>query len=107
MHEREPLLFSFKVFPIGSGDDVAGPVARCVELVDDAGLAYQVTGATTVLEGTWDEVMPVLERCFHELTEEHPRVWASIEVDHHGGQSGRIESSVDRIEEILGHAVRR
>lgn len=29
------------------------------------------------------------------------------EVDHHGGQSGRIEGSVNRIEEILGHAVRR
>lgn len=102
MHERQPMLFSFTVFPVGEDADVAGPVSEAVELIEESGLEYQVTGTSTLVEGTWDRVMPVLEECLHRLTEEHERVYADITVDFHEGREGRIRGSVEEVEEELG-----
>lgn len=107
MHNEEPLLFSFTVFPLGAGDDVSVPVSRAVEIIAESGLDYQVTGASTLVEGAWDEVMPLLERCYHELTHEHERVYADISVEFHAGASGRLAGSVDTVEDVLEREVKR
>lgn len=105
MHESQPMLFSFTVFPVGDAPDVAGPVADAVALIEESGLDYQVTGSSTLVEGTWDRVMPVLEECIHRLTEEHDRVYADVTVDYHRGEEGRIRGSVEEVEETLGLSV--
>ncbi len=106
MHEKGDMLFSFTVFPIGAGADVAGPVSEAVGLIADSGLAYQVTGASTLIEGRWTDVMPVIERCMHELTEKHDRVYASITVDYHAGETGRLKASVEAVEQALQRKVK-
>lgn len=107
MHESEEMLFTFTVIPASGGDEIVEPVSRAVEAIAESGLDYQVTGSCTLVEGTWDEVMPVFEECVHELTEEFDRAYASITVDHHRGESGRLRSSVDAVEETLDRPVAR
>lgn len=107
MHDEGSLLFSFTIFPIGAGADVSASVSRAVEIIAGSGLDYQVTGASTLVEGGWSDVMPLLERCYHELTREHERVYADISVEFHAGASGRLATSVDTVEDVLGHEVKR
>lgn len=102
MLDDEPMLFSLTVVPVGSGAELAGPVAEAVRLIDASGLPYQVTGTSTVIEGAWDEVMPVLREAVQGLAEDHERVYAQISVDYHGGRTGRIEGAVADVERELG-----
>ncbi|MBA4159443.1 MAG: thiamine-binding protein [Gemmatimonadetes bacterium] len=100
------MLFTFTIFPIGSGDDLVEPVARAVEKIAAQGLRHQVTGSATLVEGEWDAVMPVLEACFKELTDRHSRVYAQITVDHHEGSDDRIRGAVAAIQANTSATVR-
>ncbi|MEN8145713.1 MAG: thiamine-binding protein [Gemmatimonadota bacterium] len=100
------MLFTFTVFPIGGGSEVTGPVSQAIESIAESGLDYQVTGGCTLVEGAWEEVVPVLGQCLRDLAEDHDRVWASITMDYHGGRAGRLKSSVGEVEEALHHSVR-
>ncbi len=106
MHNEGKMLFSFAIFPVGAGDDVSGPVSEAIRQIADSGLDYQVTGSCTLIEGTWNEVMPVIERCVHQLTEGHPRVYANISIDHHRGAAGRLAGSIADVEKALDTEVR-
>lgn len=107
MHKQEEMLFSFTLLPLGSGEHVAEPISEAVELIAASDLPYQVTGASTLIEGTWDQVMPLIERCIHEMTERHGRVYANLTIDHHAGASGRLKSSVEEVEKVLDHQVKK
>ena len=63
------MLFSLSMFPIGSGDSLVDPVAEVIDEIDRAGLRYRVTGADTVIEGEWDEVVPVIRRAEQRCAE--------------------------------------
>lgn len=106
MHKQRDLLFSYTILPMGSGDDISLPVSETVSLLQNSGLDHQVTGSCTLIEGKWDEVMPVIEATFHELSEKYPRVYANVTIDYHRGREGRLSSSVGRVEEHLDESVR-
>lgn len=102
------MLFSVSMFPIGEGESIAHPVAEVVEEVDRAGLSYQVTAMDTLVEGEWDEVVPVIRAAQERLLEEYPRVFLTLSVDEHrGAPSDRLSASVDDIDEELGRSVSR
>src|SRR5690606_2336364 len=100
--ERCPMLFSLSMFPIGSGDSIADPVSEVIDEIDSAGLDYEVTGADTVIEGDWDEVMPVIARARERLRSSHDRVFMVLTVDDHAGSSDRLQGAVDDVQERLG-----
>lgn len=99
------MLFSLSMFPIGSGDSLAAPVAEVVDEIDRAGLPYQVTGADTVIEGEWEEVVPVIRRAEERLREKHDRVYMVLTVDDHKGVRNRLEAAVADVEDRLGRSV--
>lgn len=100
------MLFNVTMIPIGSGDNLTEPIALVVRRIADSGLPYQLTGTSTLIEGEWREVMPLLESCVEELAQQSPRVYASITIDHHPGKTGRIREAVQNVEEALGRDVR-
>jgi uncharacterized protein YqgV (UPF0045/DUF77 family) len=51
-----------------------------LEEIDRAGLRYQVTARDTVIQGTWEEVLPALGRAHRRLRKRYDRVFLSIEV---------------------------
>ncbi len=99
------MLFSLSMFPIGSGDSLADPVAMVVDEIDRAGLNYEVTGADTVIEGDWDEVMPVIRRAGDRLRQDHDRIYMVLTVDDHKGSENRLRSSVEDVERKLGRSL--
>ncbi len=100
------MLFNFTIIPIGADDELTEPVAAAVRRIADSGLAYQLTSTSTVVEGEWNQVMPVLESCIHELAGQYPRVYASITVDHHPGRTNRIREAVRNVEQALDKDLR-
>lgn len=98
------MLFSLAMYPIGGTDELADPVSKVVEEVDRAGLDYQVTGMDTVIEGEFDDVLPVVRRAHEKLRESYPRVVVFLSIDDHAGASGRMRGSVHDVEERVGRS---
>jgi len=101
------MLFSLAMFPVGGGDSLVEPVSEVIDEIDRSGLAYEVTGMDTVIEGDWDDVMPVIKRAEQRLREKHDRVYMLLAVDDHKGASNRLNQSVRDVEKRLGKPVSR
>jgi uncharacterized protein YqgV (UPF0045/DUF77 family) len=83
------------------------PVSEFIEKISDSGLAYEVTGMNTVIEGEWDTVMPLLRAAESEIRQKHGRIFMMIAVDDRPNGSPRLERSIDEVEATLGHAIAR
>lgn len=96
------VLLDFSMTPLGKGESVSPYVARCVKIVEESGLPYRLHAMGTTVEGELDQVLDVLRRCFEELQKDCTRITCSVKIDYRAGQSGRLESKVRSVEEILG-----
>lgn len=101
------MLFSLSMFPVGDGDSLVEPVSEVVDEIDRAGLSYRVTGADTVIEGEWNEVMPAIERAEQRLRDKHNRVYMVMTVDDHEGAKNRLQQSPDEVQRQLGRTISR
>lgn len=99
------MLFSLSMFPVGSGDSLVDPVAEVIDEIDKANLKYEVTGADTVIEGEWDEVMPVIRRAKDRLGSRHDRVFMVLTMDDHKGSGDRLSGAVEDVERKLGKSL--
>ena len=96
------VLLDFSMAPVGRGESVSSYVARCLEVVSTSGLKYQLHAMGTILEGDWDQVFAVLQRCYEALRPDCNRISCSIRVDYRQGSESRLESKVRRVEELVG-----
>lgn len=99
------MLFSLSMFPVGAGDSLVDPVSEVIDEIDRAGLPYTVTGMDTVIEGEWDQVMPVIQRAEQRLREKHDRVFMVLTVDDHKGAENRLRGSVEDVERRLARPI--
>ncbi len=92
------------VAPLGTASPgVSSYVAACVKIVAASGLVYQLTPMGTVIEGSLDEIFPVLRK-MHEVpfAEGAERVSTLIKIDDrrdqgsHGLQ-GKVESVLNKL----------
>lgn len=99
------MLFSVSMVPVGAGNSLASPVAEAIEAFDRAGLTFEVNGMNTVIEGEWEEVMPVIREAERRVRSGHDRVLMTISVDDREGARGRLHGAIEDVERALGHAV--
>lgn len=98
------MLFSLTMYPIGGADALEDPISEVVAEIDRAGLAYEVTGMDTVIEGDFGQVLPVVQRAHEKLRERYPRVFTLLAIDDHAGSSQRISGAVHDVEERVGRS---
>src|SRR2546425_564179 len=91
------VLLDFSMSPLGQGESVAAYVARCLEIVAQSGLDYRLHAMGTTLEGEWDDVFAVVNRCFAALQADCNRISVSIKVDYRKGPERRLESKVRHV----------
>jgi uncharacterized protein (TIGR00106 family) len=96
------VLLDFSMTPLGKGESVSSYVARCLEVVAASGLDYRLHAMGTTLEGELDEVLSVVRRCFDALQGDCDRISCSIKIDYRRGQSGRLQSKVEKIRKLTG-----
>lgn len=98
------MLFSLTMYPVGGTDSLVDPISEVVAEIDRSALEYEVTGMNTVIEGEFDEVLPVVRRAHEKLREEYPRVFTLLAIDDHAGGSGRMTGAVRDVEEKVGRS---
>jgi len=95
------VLIDLAIFPLDKGGSVSPYVSRVVRTIRDSGLSYKFGPMGTSIEGEWDEVMAVVNRCFNELAKDCERMYLTIKADYRKGVAGRITSKVKSVEEKL------
>lgn len=98
------VIINLVVFPTDQGESVSPYVARVVKVIRESGLPYDLHSMGTCLEGEWDEVVAVADRCFRELEKDCDRIYLSFTADYRRGASGRLRSKVASVEEKLSGA---
>ncbi len=88
--------------PMDKGSSLSKYVARSLEIVASSGVPYRLGPMGTCLEGEWETVMGVIERCYRRMAEDCERITCSIKIDARHGSSGRLDSKTKAIENILG-----
>jgi len=101
------MIVEFSIVPIGRGEELAGAVARILDIVDKSGLPYQLTAMGTLVEGDWDGVLGLVRRCHEAMRGETGRVLTHIAIDDRPGRSGRISGKVRDVEETLGRPLKK
>ena len=100
------MLFQVAMFPTTTGkDSVSADVARVIDIIDRSGLPYKLTSMATLIEGSWEKVMPVLNRARKMLRKRHSRVYIIIHVDDRKGAKNRLTGKVQSVEKRLGREV--
>jgi uncharacterized protein (TIGR00106 family) len=114
--ESNPLTFSrskvmvlleFSIYPLDKGESVGDYVTRSLKIVEDSGLDYQCQAMGTTIEGELDQVMGVVQRCFNDLTADCNRVECVMKLDYRKNRKGELKSKVARIEQRLGHSLKK
>lgn len=96
------ILLEFSMSPLGKGESVGKYVARSLDIIDKSGVPYRLNPMGTVLEGEWDEVMAVVQRCYNRMRKDCNRISCSIKIDARKGAKGRLSSKVASVEKRLG-----
>jgi len=96
----------FSISPAGKGVGVSKYVARCLDLVDQSGLAYRLNPMGTVVEGSFDEVLALIARCHKAVAADCERVSTIIKIDDRKGARNQIESKVAKVEKLVGRRLR-
>ena len=100
------VLMEFSVVPLDKGASVSPYVAAVLDIVDKSGLAYCLTPMGTVVEGEWEELSQLLDRCFHATRAASDRITISVKYDYRKGQTGRLQSKIESVENKLGRKLK-
>ena len=101
------VLLEFSVSPLGTGESVSATVAKCLDIVDQSGLEYQLHAMGTLVEGELNAVLDILRRCIEVVAAEHPRVTCTAKIDVRRGHSGRLHGKVASVERQLGRQLKK
>jgi uncharacterized protein (TIGR00106 family) len=89
------------IFPMDKGESVSQYVARAIRIIQDSGLPHEMNPMGTCIEGEWEDVLNVVDRCFKELSTESNRINLSLKVDYRKGPSGRLKSKLASVQAKL------
>ncbi len=96
------VLAEFSISPLDKGESVSEYVARSLSIVADSGVPYRLGPMGSCLEGEWDEVMGVINRCYERMSQDCGRITCSIKLDIRKGQPGRLSAKIEKVERLLG-----
>ncbi|MEK7727474.1 MAG: MTH1187 family thiamine-binding protein [candidate division KSB1 bacterium] len=96
------MLVEFRVLPVGTGEETKELVAKTVAIIEKSELDYQLTAMGTLLEGQWEEVMFVIQKCHEEVKKFAERVVTEIVIDDRKDLNGRLKGNVLEVEYVLG-----
>lgn len=99
------MLFQLTMFPSAKSAKAASSsqaVAKVIDIIDKSGLPYVLGPMSTSIEGSWDKVIPVINKARLRLRREYPRLYISITIDDRKGAKGRLTGKVASVEKRLG-----
>lgn len=98
------MLFAFSIAPATTPHDdgsMADIVARAVDVIRKSGLPHETNSMFTIVEGDWDQVMPVIKAACEAVGEVSPRVSLVLKADLRPGHTGEMTGKVERLDEQI------
>lgn len=96
------VLVDLCVVPLGVGLSVSKEVARCHEVLHEAGLETRLHAYGTNIEGEWDAVFAAIKRCHEVLHAEGvPRISATLRVGTRIDREQTMDDKVRSVEDKL------
>jgi uncharacterized protein (TIGR00106 family) len=95
------VIIEFSIFPMDKGESLSPYVARALNIIQESGLPYELNPMGTCVEGEWNEVMSLVDRCFQELQKDCSRISLALKADYRKGPTGRLKSKVESVKEKL------
>ena len=95
------VIIDFSIFPMDKGESLSPYVARAIKIVKNSGLPYKFGPMSTSIEGEWDEVLAVVNRCFKELEKDCGRINVNLKADYRKGPAGRMQGKIQSVESKL------
>ena len=90
------------VVPVGVGVSASRHVAACQQVLEDAGLSYNMHAYGTNIEGEWDGVFAAVKRC-HEVVHQMgtPRISTSIKLGTRIDREQTMDEKIKSVREKL------
>lgn len=95
------MLFELQVVPIGANAHISDAVAHCVRTIEKAKLTYQLTPSGTAIEGSWEEVMPVIKAAHQEVRRLSPHVITTLRIEDDPEAESKLSENVEHVEQRL------
>jgi len=97
------VLLEMAMFPIGSSESVKEDVAQVIKMIDESGVAYQLTAMGTIVEtDTMDEALNIVKKAYEVLEKNNNRVYATVKFDIRKGSSNRLQTKIESVESLIG-----
>lgn len=95
------VIIEFSIFPLDKGVSLSPYVARALKMIQDSGLSYELNPMGTCVEGEWNDVMALVDRCFQTLEQDCSRINLSLKADYRKGPAGRLKGKVESVKAKL------
>lgn len=90
------------ILPVGGGAHLAAMLADVLKEIRRRGIVYQLTGTTTCLEGTWEQIMETA-RLSHEISRRHaPHIVTLIRIEDDIEGTDGLQANVAAVENLAG-----
>ena len=100
------ILMEFTIIPLDKGPSLSAFVARMLDIVDTSGLDYRLTPMGTIVEGDWEALMELLNRCFEEAKPLSERLSINVKLDYRAGTTARLMQKLESVEKKLGRKLK-
>lgn len=100
------VLLEFSMWPLDKGESVGEYVADSLRIIDESGVPYRLNPMGTVLEGEWDDVFAVVQKCYRRMSERCNRITCTIKIDARQGHDDRLNAKIASVESRLGRKLR-
>ncbi len=101
MKDINMVLAEFSMFPTDQGESKSKFVSQIIDFIDKSGITYKLTPMGTILEGSWDEVMKVIDGCYKILEPQANRIFTTVKIDSRKSEGTRMNAKTDKIQSIL------
>ena len=101
------MIVQFSIVPLGKGPGIGDDVAKVLRIVDNSGLSYRITPMSTIVEGSWDDVMALIKKCHSIVMKSGERVVTSITIDDRKRRKNMMEEKIRSVEKRLGKSLRK
>lgn len=99
------MLAEFSIYPMHA-EHMSKDIAQVVEMLEKARLDYHLGPMSTAVSGSWEQVMPAIERCHQEVAKNHERVITTIVIDDRKQQPHGLAEMIASVEQQLQHRVK-
>lgn len=92
------VIAEMSIFPMDKGTSLSPYVARAMKVIKDSGIDHHLTPMGTCIEGSWQEVMQVVDKCFQDLSKDCDRINLNMRVDYRSGGKKRMQEKVESVQ---------